>query len=367
MSTLLISHIMDVHANAVRWAILQNGGNCDVFFVADFPTRVTASFTPNSGLRLRGRELQGGAYECVWHRRFNSVAPHEELHEADRDMAAKIGRHFLRSMQSCAPLTRWVNPIAAVEQIEQKPYQLKLATDLSFKVPNTLISNEINDIREFLRNAAPCVVKSLRPLSWRLHDVSIVLNTTRVTAADLWDKVSVEACPMIYQEEIRKSVEYRIVVFGQDLVCIEIKANSEVGRLDWRDAPVGERNLRQVECPVEIADKIFAYMAEADIVHASFDFILSEDDQIYFLEVNQGGQFLWIERELPEVHLLDRMAQFLIANGDPGFVYRETPFVVTYSDYEQTGQAALDLSRNKYEHVNQTDTFVITESEFIGT
>lgn len=54
-------------------------------------------------------------------------------------------------------------------------------------------------------------------------------------------------------------------------------------------------------------------MNELGIVFGCFDFIVTDDNQYVFLEVNEMGQFLWIEELLPELKMLDSFCNLLLS------------------------------------------------------
>jgi hypothetical protein len=56
-------------------------------------------------------------------------------------------------------------------------------------------------------------------------------------------------------------------------------------------------------------------MAKLGIVNGSFDFVEGEDGKLYFLEVNSGGQFLWVEQAVPETMLLSKFLSQLVSSG----------------------------------------------------
>jgi hypothetical protein len=61
-------------------------------------------------------------------------------------------------------------------------------------------------------------------------------------------------------------------------------------------------------------------MRQLGIFMAAFDFIETPSGEYVFLEVNEGGQFLWAEDELEDIPLLDALVEFLLSK-DPGHVY----------------------------------------------
>lgn len=57
-------------------------------------------------------------------------------------------------------------------------------------------------------------------------------------------------------------------------------------------------------------------------MHGSFDLIQTPDGEYVFLEMNEMGQFLWLEERLPEIPALNMFASFAL-NPSNTFEYRE--------------------------------------------
>ncbi len=56
-------------------------------------------------------------------------------------------------------------------------------------------------------------------------------------------------------------------------------------------------------------------MKKLGLVFGCFDFIVTPDNEYYFLEVNEQGQFLWIEEVNPDIKILDAFVNLLISKG----------------------------------------------------
>ncbi len=58
-------------------------------------------------------------------------------------------------------------------------------------------------------------------------------------------------------------------------------------------------------------------MKKLGLVFGCFDFIVTPDNEYYFLEINEQGQFLWIEEVNPDIKMLDAFVNFLINKNSP--------------------------------------------------
>lgn len=63
-------------------------------------------------------------------------------------------------------------------------------------------------------------------------------------------------------------------------------------------------------------------MSGLEIVTGSFDFAIEENGKYVFFEVNEQGQFLWMERHCPQLPVLDMFTKFLISSNEK-FRYRD--------------------------------------------
>jgi hypothetical protein len=100
-----------------------------------------------------------------------------------------------------------------------------------------------------------------------------------------------------------------------------------------------------------VAEQCYALMRKLDIVFGCFDFIVRPDGQYVFLEVNQAGQFLFVEN-YAGLPLLDAFTEFL-RQASPDFEWSPGQVAVRYSEVKA---AALErLERNLALHVSEPE------------
>ena len=222
-----------------------------------------------------------------------------------------------------APEAVWVNPPDAAITAGYKMLQHSAATALGFATPATLYSNDPRQIRDFVRSQGGEVVyKPLRGLPWRGEESIWMSFTSRLTEDKLVEDDLLRNAPGIYQQLIPKAFELRVTVMGDCILTAKIESqDTQHGTLDWRRAPE-EIKACAFELPSEVDDLCLRLMARLGIVFGCFDFIVTPEGDHIFLEVNEAGQFLFLEQDtgLP---LLDRFSDFLLygssnANGSKG-------------------------------------------------
>jgi hypothetical protein len=128
------------------------------------------------------------------------------------------------------------------------------------------------------------------------------------------------------------------------------------GKLDWRKA-YDELRLEAATLPPHVADQCFALLAEIHLVFGCSDCVVTPAGEHVFLEVNEMGQFLFVERYcgLP---LIDAFAEFLL-QGRSEFDWREEAVTVRYSDpdFEQAALArSTELLRS---HVETPESLIV--------
>ena len=101
--------------------------------------------------------------------------------------------------------------------------------------------------------------------------------------------------------------------------------------------------------PNSLEQQIRAFMKKMGLVFGSLDFIVSEDHEYIFLEVNEQGQFLWIEDANPDIKMLDIFVNFLLSNSRT-FKWKQKNIVHSIAKYEKKMMSMVE--QNKRNHVN---------------
>lgn len=175
-----------------------------------------------------------------------------------------------------------------LKRAENKIVQLFLAQKIGFNMPNSLISNCVGDVSEFI-DKQRCVVK---PIATGKIPNQGIIQTNLVNA--LADLSEIRVTPSYFQQYIGKTDgEFRVTIVGQDIHAARIDSSDNV---DWRRR--GAKNIySSVVIPDELQQKCFQLMKELNIQFGAFDFI-AHKGEFYFLEVNPNGEWLWLETTL---------------------------------------------------------------------
>jgi hypothetical protein len=290
---LIIAPPDDPHARAVSRAVRALGSEkVAILDAADYPHRCSLSVTP-SGWILEGEgsmRLSSEEITSIWWRRARPHAVSE--HIADPSARRFTARECAHSFDS---LPFWgdylvVNPVDRETIANRKPIQLKLAAELGFKVPRTLVTNAPASLAAFARAVdRPLVFKVLTA------PISSFGETRRLLPEHAACLASLPTAPVIFQEELDKEADIRATVVGERVFACRIEVRNPAARAfpDWRlDATA---RCLAIELPRACIARIRTLMARLGLYYAAIDFIQTRDGALYFLEVNPGGQFLFVE------------------------------------------------------------------------
>jgi glutathione synthase/RimK-type ligase-like ATP-grasp enzyme len=321
-SFLIATAANDIHAIIVAQALKQLGHECFRWVTSDYPTVQSCTVTYSAGTRINiegvGVELSVdlAASELIfWNRRV--IKEHfvsAELCDADRIIAATQSKTFI---QGILPFFEYgcvcINKIQAATKAESKPFQLMMAKRAGFQIPETVITNNSSVIREFVeRDGMKLLAKPFSPVVWKGVERDYVTRSAVVESSDLPENELLQACPMIFQAYVEKSYEVRITCFGDLPVAVRLNSQEIPGaRVDWRAVSPTRLGVDRIALPDRVTDACVRLLRSLDLAFGCIDMIVTPNNDWVFLEVNQMGQFLWVEEINPDVPMLDLFVQLL--------------------------------------------------------
>ncbi|MFL5350501.1 MAG: MvdC/MvdD family ATP grasp protein [Hyalangium sp.] len=305
---LLLTHSGD-HYTVDRVAQeLSRRGACALRIDTDgFPAELelTTEVAPERSavtLRIAGHEIRGSEVQSVWLRRLVPSRLEENLEPSWREGCLRESRAaldgFLDGLRAAG--CRFVNPLEAGQAAAGKLRQLRLARSLGLEVPRTLVTNDAARVRSFFEQLqGRMVAKMLTPLSQSMDGGQPFVFTSAIGPEHLEDLEGLRLSPMVFQERIDKARELRVAIVGRRCFVGAMEASrSEAGRVDWRQASPRECPWRHGELPAEVAHRLTRLVAELGLVYGAADLIVTPDGRHLFLEVNPGGEWGMLEREL---------------------------------------------------------------------
>jgi glutathione synthase/RimK-type ligase-like ATP-grasp enzyme len=194
----------------------------------------------------------------------------------------------------------WLNDPFTTKLAHRKMLQLRVAADVGFSVPRTMVTNRAEDALSFAR-ALPgdLAIKSLGALSvieeGEQGAIQFGIFTRRIGLGELEafsDKVA--HMPTLFQEFVEKECEMRITCVGSRTFACRIEPRQ--GDLTSDDYRFDTKSLNHTaaDCP-ELESPMQKYMRAFGLNFGCFDIAITPVGKPVFLECNPNGQWLWVE------------------------------------------------------------------------
>jgi glutathione synthase/RimK-type ligase-like ATP-grasp enzyme len=318
----IVAPANDAHAGALAWALQRVGIETSWHASLHSGSATRLSLHADSdGVRLQRMPTAGpdsARFSAVWYR---SPQPPEagDCAVEDREFVAAQWRCFQKNVFDLAHDAidaLWVNPPIAADAAESKLVQLKAAHAVGLRYPELTASNDVAAIRQMRRRFGKLVFKQFHSYTWKSRS-SGELRASGVVLLDEQAQLpesAIALCPGLYQRYIDKAFDVRVTVIGETMFAVRLLRRSGEAYLDWRPH-LGDEDmlLETFDLAISMQNRLHALMQRLGLVFGGIDLVVDRQGQIYFLEVNQRGQFLFIEQALPELRLLHAMASMLIS------------------------------------------------------
>ncbi len=325
---LLITEPRDYHGLMMKMALEEKGAHVDSFSMTLFPQAdgLTIAFDGESDCSF----LWGGRdkdYDAVINRRVAHPHIGDMVAACDHSFSASVCYQMatgMLGMQSSAVFS--VNDYQASVAGQFKARQLACAQQVGLKIPKTLFSNNADEVVAFFAEDEEIIFKNLQSGLWVLNETEHVSAQmiSQVDRADVLQHAEgLQYGPGIFQAKINKAFELRVVVMGHSLFCMRLNSQDfSDTTLDWRMSKDSYPKLcgGAFVLPEAMRAKLIGFMENMGLVFGCIDLIVTPEGDFIFLEVNEMGQFLWMEEVDPWFTLLDAFSDFVLS-GNSAFAY----------------------------------------------
>lgn len=292
---LIISSKTDDHTVPVFEQLKAKNADVQLFDFSEFPTRLSIVVSYKDGDReyrlLNGdEEIDLGTCNVIWWRR-------PQRFEIDDRVVDPTAYEFAysESLEAINGLllaldAEWVNQPSHDEEASRKINHLRVAQEIGFKIPETLVTNSATEARAFVdtHGVRSTVYKAFRalPEAWR--------ETRVLHPGELQMLSEVNLAPVIFQEYIPGNVDLRITVVGDQIFAAAIHSQTTDYPIDYR-ADLASAKMERHELPEDITKKIHEFMNCLRLSFGAIDMRLTPDDQYVFLEINPAGLYDFVE------------------------------------------------------------------------
>jgi hypothetical protein len=236
-------------------------------------------------MQLEGRHYRLADFSAVYTR----LMDHRHLPEVEREPPGSPQRLYCQALHST--IMRWyeIAPARVLNRNEEigsnysKPYQAQLLLEQGFAVPETLITNDPELVREFHQKHGRVIFKS----------ISAVRSIVQILRGeDLARLNAIRSCPTQFQEFI-EGTNVRVHTVGSQAFAVAIST----GATDYRYAHLqGEQEqLETVEIADELAERCVRLSRALGLEFSGIDLKITPDGRAYCLEVNPCPAYSYYE------------------------------------------------------------------------
>lgn len=175
----------------------------------------------------------------------------------------------------------WVSPIYAIREAENKIYQLNLAKQLGFSIPNSIVTNIYSDSLGFYNsNDTDCIVKPIKSGLIEDKDTPKVVFTNQLKEKPR--KEQIEFSPNFFQAHIKKLYDIRVTMVGKKAFAVSIDSQNNIDTLvDWRRGELPLKHTK-IELPDKILNQCIALLKTLNLQFGAIDFILDKNGNFIF-------------------------------------------------------------------------------------
>jgi glutathione synthase/RimK-type ligase-like ATP-grasp enzyme len=247
-----------------------------------------------------GQSIAPQRISAAWYRKIGNIS----LLDPGPDEAKKLHinneiRYLNNAVWALYPDEKWLNSPGRIFQAQEKLGQLLLARDLGFNIPETVISNDWDNISSrLLSDNRTMIVKMMHGVITESghHKAMYTTPIDEAKLAEIRDYTI--PFPGIYQSSIKKAREWRVTAVGDNVFPAAIYTDEEA-KDDWRKHQLTDAvRFENEKLPEGIAEKCIQYLGRMGLKFGAFDFIEEPDGTIFFLECNPNGQYSWLEENL---------------------------------------------------------------------
>ena len=334
----------DAHAGAVEWSLKQNGARVLWGPSLRFNPRMKYSFRADGkGVHPESKTFSSSKVSAVWNR-YSTAPDADDCVPEDRLFVTQQWDAFDQNAFAVPhemANALWLNQPLFAARAENKLFQLKAAHKVGLSFPETFFSNDAEDVRDLIGRWGKVVLKTFIGHVWEsrstgeTHRISVALldQSTEI------DERSVAICPSIYQRYIEKEFDIRVAVLGDQIFSAKIQRKAGPTYMDWRPHILDEDVLvEEFTLPEAIVNQIHHFMREMGLSIGFIDLVMDLHGNLQFLEVNQQGQFLFVEEKLPQMPLLQAMTSLLLTGRSDYSVGDSKK--VHFADYLQSKEFA---------------------------
>jgi glutathione synthase/RimK-type ligase-like ATP-grasp enzyme len=326
---LIVSHEKDGSAKLIMQRLDEIGQPHHLVDLGSYPNSMQGAISisncpsGNMVMRTANYSFTSNDVKSIWWRRPRGQVRPPVIGSANKytELESEIFTNSFFSLLDRGVL--WVSDPEKTRIANHKPLQLKKAVEIGFQIPNTLITNDPQEVCSFLESN-PGMAIIMKPIGTSYVRISEDPDDPRNENLSIFTKVinrdqilknidRVKNCPVIFQECAQQEFDIRITVVGDTVFAIKIGHSEDLGagenNVDWRHQKL-KRTYEKHELPEEIAAMCIRLTKELGLTFGAIDMAYTPGRGYFFFEINPQGQ--WVPSETVAGHPISlTFAKFL--------------------------------------------------------
>lgn len=306
-NVIIASHERDQSALFLMKRLAEIGQTAHLVNFGEFPITMSGTMlfekTNDTSLTLSdGFQFDSESIKSIWWRRPQGAVKStktsllQKYVQNESEIALNCLLSFLKDVL-------WVSGPEVTRVANRKPLQLLLAKQIGFRVPETCISNDPENVKAFIARHSdiPLIMKAVGSSYVRLtHDPddksrkNKAIYTKIVDVKLLLEHIEqVSNCPFILQEAVIKDSDIRVTIVDDRVFASEItiENNTEGTNLDWRHHDV-KRKYAMHNLPKDLESQCVHLVSSLGLKFGCIDMGFSKKDGYSFFEINPQGQWM---------------------------------------------------------------------------
>jgi hypothetical protein len=214
------------------------------------------------------------------------------------------------------------------------------------------MSNSPPAVREFFdQYPSNAICKAFTSHIWQQGTDVTVTETFCLNREQLPPDEVFTYAPAIYQQRVTKQFDVRAVLMGGKIYSFALRTPDD--SLDWRhQAAVRNIDVETVATPADVENGILRFAEKTGVCFGSMDFAVDPKGNWWFLEINEQGQFLWLDQLCLQANLQQKFCAFLTAPQAAAQSLEDRQGLFpSHSEYQRShrGEKAPDITKTSAE------------------
>ncbi len=185
------------------------------------------------------------------------------------------------------------------QRVPNKLWHLEMAKHEGLDIPAMLVTTQKKEAIAFKKEHSSIINKSIKDSFTGTFEGTYYYNHTERVSDEILEKLDEEFFPTLFQEEIPKEYELRVIFVHEKIWAGAIMSQSDpITSLDWRNYNHQKPNrIVPYKLPTEIEEKIRKFAQLTGLNTGAIDMIVSKDKRYVFLECNPNGQISMVSEK----------------------------------------------------------------------